>query len=71
MKSRKRDQIMATTIKLRVGLALDILKLGLPHFVSREFIPRHKGSSRQVLERILSKAQVRGAVALMSTFSVN
>lgn len=50
---------MATTNQQRVGLALDVLKLGLAPFVSREFIARHKDSSRQVLERIFSKAQER------------
>ncbi|MDE0069281.1 MAG: Swt1 family HEPN domain-containing protein [Caldilineaceae bacterium] len=50
---------MATTNRERVGLALDILKVGLAPFVSREFIARHKESSRQVLERIFSKPQER------------
>ncbi len=44
---------MAITNRDRVGSAMDSLKAGLGPFVSREFISRHKGSTPQVLQRIL------------------
>ena len=48
---------MATTNRERVGIALDMLKAGLRHFVAREFIDHYKSRTGQELERILRVRQ--------------
>ena len=45
---------MATTNQERVGKALELLKSGLAHFVSREFINHYQGRTVAELERLLN-----------------
>ena len=44
---------MALSNYERVGKAMEALKVGLAHFVSREFINHYKGQARQELLRIV------------------
>ena len=45
---------MATTNQERVGKAMELLRSGLAHFVSREFINHHQGETVAELERLLN-----------------
>ena len=51
---------MAATNRDRVGSAMDTLKEGLMPFVSREFINHYRGSSAQVLQKILGEPVLDG-----------
>ena len=45
---------MATTNQARVGKAMELLRSGLAHFVSREFITHYQGGTVAELERLLN-----------------